>query len=280
MGEILETVRRHPVVASVISTGAAIATVAVFIAELWPVLVGSETIPDFLIRKGWVLTMPSWYYSSVLILVCAVVILQVVLIRALRHRQEAEGTLAIPADPKEETKPTFPQSDGTLDNAEEKERFRLFIQEVMHRACFRMQWMANQVHGTLFNQPVSTREKRLLHYSVEAYLFFMQPLEDSEKTLRDFLAARESLSNDDFLSAQHLFLDLYNVYEQRQPWLRDMSWETFPEVSTYSVYTDWQAADHDMREGLITLVRECRVLGDNIRDLHLPTPRRWEKGGS
>jgi hypothetical protein len=244
------------------------------------VFFGDEPLGSVLNRKGWVLTVPSWYYSFVLFCGCAVVILQGALIQAvLRHRREAKGTLASPADPNGETKSQILVFDDILENAEQKEQFRLFAQQVMHRACFRMQHMANQVHGTLFNGPVSTREERLLHYSVDAYLFFMQPLGDREEILRNFLAARESLSNDDFLFAQRLFVDLYNIYEHRQPWVRDMAWETFPNVSTYSVYTDWQTADHDMRAALIKLIRNCQVLRDNIMGLTLPAPRRWERGG-
>jgi len=202
----------------------------------------------------------------------------IILLLAFRDTQRARHDAASNDLPHGEAEPH--NLDNTLENTEEKERFRLFTQQVMRYACSRMQQMANQVHGTLFNAPVSTREERLLHYSVEAYLSFMKPLEDREKTILEFLAARESLSNDDFLFAQRLFVDLYNVYEQRRPWLRDMAWETFPNVSTYSVYTDWEKADHDMREKLSKLTCDCPVLGDNITDLTLPAPRRWEKGGS
>lgn len=267
-------VTEHPLVSSTVG-------ILLFFFAAYPVFFGDEPLGSVLSRKGWVLTMPSWNYSLVLILGCLIMALQAVLIRTtLRHRREVKEALALPTDSNGEAKSQPPLADDTLRNSEEKERFRLFTQQVMHLACYRMQWMANQVHGKIFNGPVTTREERLLHYSVDAYRFFMQSLENREEILRDFLAARELLRNDDFLFVQRLFIDLYNVYEHRRPWLRDMAWETFPNVSTYSAYTDWEKADHTMREELIKLLCDCPVLRDHITDLTPPTPRRWEQGGS
>jgi hypothetical protein len=75
-------VTEHYLVSSIIG-------ILLFLFAAYPVFFGDEPLWAVLTRKGWVLTMPSWYYSFVLLLGCAVVILQVVLIRAVsRHRQK------------------------------------------------------------------------------------------------------------------------------------------------------------------------------------------------
>lgn len=168
-----------------------------------------------------------------------------------------------------------PPTDDTLDNAEQKQRFQNFIWQVMGKACDCMQQVANQVHGTLIR-----REEKILRYSVDAYLFFMKPLSDTRLDLLDFLRARESLTNNDFILAQRLFIELYNIYEYRRPWLRDMAFETFPDFPALNLYKDWEKADRDMRNELEKILRDCNILAEKTVGLTLPATRRWEKGGS
>lgn len=74
---MLEKIKQHPIIAFVTTI---IASLAVLLG-IWEDLTGEPLIP-FLKKNGWVLDMPSWYYFSVIVLGCMVLILQVLVIRA------------------------------------------------------------------------------------------------------------------------------------------------------------------------------------------------------
>ena len=84
-------IAEHYFVSAVVST-------LLFFFAAYPVLFGDEPLWAVLNRKGWVLTMPSWYYSFILILGVAVVALNVVLIRTVRRGRKEVSWLEALAD--------------------------------------------------------------------------------------------------------------------------------------------------------------------------------------
>lgn len=62
------------------------------LAVLWEFITG-ENLNQFLIRKGWEVTMPSWYYSFVIVLLCLMVMLQIKLTRVVLARRRDFGWL-------------------------------------------------------------------------------------------------------------------------------------------------------------------------------------------
>src|SRR5688500_6601532 len=72
-----QTIQNHPAVSAGVGS-------VLFFAAVWP-LFSSEIVPAFLANRGWLLTMPSWYYAMVAALGFAVVAFQIVLIRLVRR---------------------------------------------------------------------------------------------------------------------------------------------------------------------------------------------------
>src|SRR5262245_23251706 len=62
------------------------------LATIWQFLT-DENLPQFLTRKGWVLTMPSWYDPLMIFLLSALGALQIKLTRAVLARRREVGWL-------------------------------------------------------------------------------------------------------------------------------------------------------------------------------------------
>jgi hypothetical protein len=77
MAQLWKKITEHPFITTT-------AAIILFIAAIWPVFVSHETIPDYLDKKGWAVTMPPWYYIFALTLSCVIVVLQITLIRTIR----------------------------------------------------------------------------------------------------------------------------------------------------------------------------------------------------
>src|SRR5919108_5142239 len=73
-------IREHPLIPT-------FGGIVLFFAALWPLL-SEDTVPAFLTKKGWLLAMPSWYSLLVIAIGCAVLLLQITLIRRTRESKE------------------------------------------------------------------------------------------------------------------------------------------------------------------------------------------------
>jgi hypothetical protein len=154
---------------------------------------------------------------------------------------------------------------------ERKHQLRLFIERKMQPCWWNMIRTMDQVNGQL-------REKGGAHrYYVRALQYFMKPLENSGARLNTFLTARATLDLSDFAEAQKMLAQLYRVYEERMPWVRDLVWYTNPNIQKMSYYKDWREADREMREALTTLLPQYPLLSEQITQTDTIDSWWWEK---
>jgi hypothetical protein len=79
-----KAVRTHPVVAKIVSAVVAVLAILVSLATIWPVL-SRDTVPEFLEKQGWLLTMPSWQVVVILLISSAILVGQAAILRAARR---------------------------------------------------------------------------------------------------------------------------------------------------------------------------------------------------
>jgi hypothetical protein len=162
-----------------------------------------------------------------------------------------------------------PPENETPGDAEQKRRLLLLIHK-LGDARSRMQQMANQVHGML------GKKEGIERHLVRASLYFMKPLETAQNEIIYFLRL-DRLSHKDFIDAQFSFVTLYNIYEERRSWVRDIGWYAYPNLSSSSFYQEWEKADRDMRQELKELLPNYPVFSGRIIGLELSNPWWWEQ---
>ena len=81
-------IKKHPVVAGVLSLFAFVGSAVIFLAALaniWAVY-SHETVPDFLAKKGWAMTLPTWQAVVVILAAMGVFVLQTAILREAYRR--------------------------------------------------------------------------------------------------------------------------------------------------------------------------------------------------
>jgi hypothetical protein len=173
-------IKDHPLVVTFVG-------VLTFGAALWPIF-SKDTVPEFLAKRGWGVTMPSWYYVLVIVVGCAVVALQIALIRAARisKKEATKKDEEIPRLNELLRKVAHPSSwvqITTLTNTELQQQTLNTVQQIRDFLEQRRKEEHQRDIFPTFPRDASEEAKRLLwhQYTQETFLSSIRLMSDYKK---------------------------------------------------------------------------------------------------
>lgn len=245
-------------------------TLPEWLGDVFP-LFTDKTLPQWLAERRWPgMSHDLFQWLTLIIGVTLVGLFVAILFSTPRQRRKeppkpSRGKLSPP--------PQNPisQQQPAAHLVKEDTSLRLFVREQIDPAWRNMMRTMDQVNDQL------NKKGGAYHYYVRALRHFMALLRHSGTDLNEFLATRSSLSTKDFIDAQERLARLYERYQERMPWVRDLVWYTDSTIRTSDEYRNWREADENMRKALRDLLPVCPVLSQQISNLSSPSFWWWEK---